>query len=104
MIIMVTTSIREITVEEATLATESHLEHLVIKNRRFDDEIAMRMATMIAIDPDKAEELRDCVPEGFRIEQGRVFGPEGQVIAVTGNGVDLRAVNRSTAHMVGAAI
>jgi len=93
-------------VAESLQRSDEVTKNIDVNNIYMDNVVAGRIASLIAIDPAEAKDLRDCVPEGFRIEHGHVFGPQGQVIALAGHGagVDMAAVNRSTAHMDGAAL
>ena len=71
------------------------------RNIAFDSEIARRIAVRLAAGESFSD---DELPTGYRIVGNTLCNVNGHAVAVAGHGVDIAAVNRSTAHMAGATL
>ena len=87
----------ETQIANITIDDDARMRRMADKDRDIATRIALMMAAGETVD-------RDLLPKGYKITGNTVCTVEGYPVPVVGHGVDIDAVNRSTAHMAGAAL
>ena len=87
----------ETQIDNITINDDARMRRMADQDRDIATRIALLMAAGETVD-------RDLIPKGYKIIGNTVCTVDGHAIPVVGHGVDIDAVNRSTAHMAGAAL